>query len=121
YAVLTAHSGEEAVEIARRKKVDSAVIDFRMPGMSGWDTYKALKEIHPRINAVVATGCSLGDYVQECFDADDVPVVNKTFDPREMFGLLNAYLRARKDRAQDKVLLVDDDRALRESVADLLR
>jgi signal transduction histidine kinase len=121
YTVLTAQSGPAALDIARRRKVDAAVIDYKMPGMSGWDTYKALKEITPDVRAVVVTGCSLGDYVQRCFDADDVPVINKTFDPREMFGLVNAFLGARHQLREGTLLLVDDEGIIREDLAEFLR
>ena len=41
--VLQAHSGEEAMEIARREKPDLMTLDLSMPGTSGTDVYVALR------------------------------------------------------------------------------
>jgi two-component system, response regulator PdtaR len=43
YAVRTACDGEEALELARGQAFDLAVLDLRMPGMSGLDLARALK------------------------------------------------------------------------------
>lgn len=42
YAVRTASSGEEALELARGQAFDLAVLDLRMPGMSGIDLAREL-------------------------------------------------------------------------------
>ena len=43
YAVRTACGGEEALELAQGQAFDLAVLDLRMPGMSGLDLARALK------------------------------------------------------------------------------
>ncbi|MFH1892675.1 MAG: response regulator [Candidatus Zixiibacteriota bacterium] len=41
--VLQAHSGDEAVEIARREKPDIMTLDLSMPGMSGSDVFEVMR------------------------------------------------------------------------------
>lgn len=53
---LSALSGEAAIEIAKRKKIDIAIVDHKMPGMDGITTITKLKEIHPGLRTVLLTG-----------------------------------------------------------------
>ncbi len=44
YEVATAASGEEGVRLARERKPDLVVMDIRMPGMSGIEATRAIRE-----------------------------------------------------------------------------
>jgi CheY-like chemotaxis protein len=50
FTVLAACAGAEALERCRRhpESIGLAVLDVRMPGLSGPETLVALREIHPR-------------------------------------------------------------------------
>ncbi|ACY18026.1 response regulator transcription factor [Haliangium ochraceum] len=56
YDVRTASEYEEAVQEARRDSPELAVVDLRMPGHSGLELVKALKDIDPTTKTVVLTG-----------------------------------------------------------------
>ncbi len=45
HSVLTALSGTEALEIYEGNQVDAVICDLGMPGMSGWEVGKAIREI----------------------------------------------------------------------------
>ena len=47
YNVLMADNGPAALEIARQHQIDAAVLDIRMPVMSGIDVLHRLKEMDP--------------------------------------------------------------------------
>lgn len=53
---LTAASGEEALDIARKTGVDMAIVDQKMPGMDGLTTITKLRELQPGIQTVLLTG-----------------------------------------------------------------
>lgn len=44
YTVVSASSGEEALEMLQTEKPDLILLDIMMPGMNGWDTCKKIKE-----------------------------------------------------------------------------
>lgn len=83
-AVRTAGSYDEALEVARETLPELAVVDLRMPGPSGLELIRALKELDPETRIVVLTGYGsiattidamrLGAvyYLQKPADADDV-------------------------------------------------
>jgi two-component system cell cycle response regulator DivK len=44
YRVLEAGDGAEAVDVARRERPGLVLMDVTMPGMSGWNAVRTLKE-----------------------------------------------------------------------------
>ena len=56
YRVLTATSGEEALDLLAVEKVQVIVSDQRMPGMSGAEFLNAVKELYPDTIRIVLSG-----------------------------------------------------------------
>ena len=66
YSVTTVSSGEEAVEYLQNNSVDLLVLDMIMdPGMDGLDTYRRILARHPGQRAIIASGFSETDRVEE--------------------------------------------------------
>jgi len=61
YTVITAESGEEAIEIVSKghdPSPDLIILDLNMPGMGGYKCLNELLKIDSRINVLVASGYS---------------------------------------------------------------
>ena len=43
YAVISAASGHEAIDLSRKEKPDLVLLDIEMPGMDGFQTLEVLK------------------------------------------------------------------------------
>jgi DNA-binding NtrC family response regulator len=56
YNVLLANSGQEALDILRDQSVDVVVSDQRMPGMTGVEVLKEVKELAPNAMRILLTG-----------------------------------------------------------------
>lgn len=56
YDVRTAGDHDEAVALAQADSPEFAVVDLRMPGRSGLELVRALKEIDPATKSIVLTG-----------------------------------------------------------------
>jgi PAS domain S-box-containing protein len=57
YQVITAESGEEALDYLRSHSVDLVILDMVMEnGMNGYETYAAIQQIKPAQKALVASG-----------------------------------------------------------------
>ncbi len=56
YAALTAASGEEAIEVVERERVDLVLMDVWMPGIDGIETLKRIKEIKPHLPVIMISG-----------------------------------------------------------------
>ena len=55
YAVLTAATGREALELAVAKKVDLMLLDLRLTGMDGFEVLTQIKEKQPSLPVVMVT------------------------------------------------------------------
>lgn len=56
YAVISAASGEEAMERLASEDYDVVYTDIRMPGMSGLEVARRIKETRPWLPVVIVTG-----------------------------------------------------------------
>lgn len=56
YSVLTASSGEEAIGILNKRKVDLIVCDYTMPGPTASETFKLIQKRWPEIIRILITG-----------------------------------------------------------------
>jgi CheY-like chemotaxis protein len=55
YRVLTALTGEEAINKAREELPDMALVDIMMPGMAGFDVVKMLRRLRPDMKIIMVT------------------------------------------------------------------
>lgn len=56
FTVLTAASGESALEQVRAEEPEVVLLDQEMPGMHGSETFVAIKAINPLIEVIILTG-----------------------------------------------------------------
>jgi YesN/AraC family two-component response regulator len=56
YRVFTALSGEDALNLLRRERIDVLVVDIRMPGMDGIELIRRAAGIDPDLQSIVLTG-----------------------------------------------------------------
>lgn len=66
FQTIEASSGEEGVRLFRKESPDAVLLDNRMPGLSGFETFDRLKEIDPNTPVVFLT--AYGD-VSEAVEA----------------------------------------------------
>ncbi len=55
-SVLTANSGEAALETLAANPIDVVLLDVKMPGMDGMETLSRIKQAHPRVEVIMLTG-----------------------------------------------------------------
>ncbi len=81
YRVLLARTGEEAVEIAKTfdGRIDLALLDIKLPDMSGNQVYPLIMEARPNLKAVVCSGYSIDGPAQEILDAGAQGFIQKPF------------------------------------------
>src|SRR5678816_2313549 len=65
YTVTTASDGHRALELAKRERPDLVLLDVMMPGKSGWEVARALKQdpVTQAIKIVMVT--AIGEHVNE--------------------------------------------------------
>jgi DNA-binding NtrC family response regulator len=55
HTVTTAETGEEALELIKKKDFDIMIIDVRLPGITGIDVIRSVKQSKPYIRSIVIT------------------------------------------------------------------
>jgi CheY-like chemotaxis protein len=56
YQVVTAASGDEALEVLNRANIDLVLSDQMMPGMTGTELTKSLKAMRPAMPVILISG-----------------------------------------------------------------
>lgn len=56
YDVRTASDGDEAMEVLSTEKFQLVLLDIKMPGTSGFEVLKHIREQHPGTKVVMLTG-----------------------------------------------------------------
>jgi len=81
YRVLTADNGKAAIAEFETKadEIDLIILDFTMPEMSGGETLKRLKSIHPKVPVLVSSGYSLGAQEHEILQHEGTGFIQKPF------------------------------------------
>ena len=81
YRVLQARNGDEAVEIAKTfdGQIDLALLDIKLPDMSGNQVYPLIMEARPDLKVVVCSGYSIVGPAQEILDAGAEGFIQKPF------------------------------------------
>lgn len=93
--VLTAGNYEEALTTAKDTLPDLAVVDLRMPGPSGLNVVRDLKQLHPDIQILVLSGFGS---IATAIDSIRLGAVNFLPKPADADDILAAFARgAAKD------------------------
>jgi signal transduction histidine kinase len=77
YKVLTAKSGEEALDIFRKDKPSIVIADIRMPGMNGIELLHRLKKEEPETEVIMMTGHGEMDLAIESVQLDATDFITK--------------------------------------------
>ncbi len=98
YDPIEASSGQEALELAEQQPFDVLITDIKMPGMSGLDAYKAIRELQPGIVAVVMTGYGTLETAIEAIQLGVYEFVLKPFRPRELAAAVDRALERKRNQ-----------------------
>jgi PAS domain S-box-containing protein len=82
YTVLVAKSGKEALDLYGNTHVniDMVILDMVMPVMSGGETYRALKEINPRVKVILSSGFSIDGEAAKILESGCNGFIQKPFN-----------------------------------------
>lgn len=84
YSFTTASSGEEAIELYEKEPFPIAVLDIKMPGISGIETFEKIKRINPDVIVILITAHGLKNIPMELFDRGIYDYFTKPFDIKEL-------------------------------------
>ena len=84
YQVHTANSVEIGLKLLNEKKPDAIVMDIRMPGMTGIEGLRRIRQIDPHLSVIMLTGFGALETAKEALRLGANDYISKPFDAREM-------------------------------------
>ncbi len=107
YSVLTAHSGDDALTLARARRPDLIVLDLRLPRMDGIEVARTLRRESPVPIIMLTARADESDRLLGLdVGADDY--MTKPFSPRELVARVRAVLRRAAAAPTGDILHMDD-------------
>ena len=100
YILLKATDGEKALDMARKERPDLIIMDLNLPGMTGFEVTKKLREnpafSHTPIIAI--TAYAMARDREMVIESGCDAYLSKPIDTRELPGVIAELLSARRKR-----------------------
>ena len=82
----SSHGGsvETGLKLLKEKKPDTIVMDIRMPGMTGIEGLRRIRQIDPHLSVIMLTGFGALETAKEALRLGANDYISKPFDAREM-------------------------------------
>jgi DNA-binding response OmpR family regulator len=90
-----ASDGEEALKLAREKRPDLVVLDVMMPGISGWEVCRSIRDdkslAHTRVVMLTGIGERLNEMTSPLYGAD--AFVDKPFEFSDLDAKIDELMK----------------------------
>ncbi|MGD0590431.1 MAG: sigma-54 dependent transcriptional regulator [Bacteroidota bacterium] len=113
YRVESAEDANHAIKLMNEGPWDLALLDIKMPGMSGLDLQKRLKEIDKNTSVIMITAFASVESAVQALKEGAFDYVTKPIDPEHLTHLVTNALKQRK--------LVVENVQLREQISDIAK
>ena len=115
YEALWASSGKDAVKMVQEQSYDIVLLDLKMAGMNGLETFQSLKKIKPALKVTIITAYYQEEIIKNCLREGVFGVLYKPLD-------INKVVEHIEIAAQEKiVMLVDDNENFRFELEAILK
>lgn len=104
YKVTTADTGEVALNLVDKQDFDLIIIDVRLPGKSGLEVLRNIRETKPHINCVVITAYPQVEPAVEAMKLGAIDYIIKPVMPEKLERLVWETLIKRKKADNKKAL-----------------
>ena len=96
YRVFIANNGENAIDVYRKNigDIDMVILDMIMPGMSGGDVYRVIKDMNPEVRVLLSSGYSLSSQAKKILDQGCNGFIQKPYKLKEFSQKLREVLGA---------------------------
>jgi len=92
--IYVSKTGEDAIEIIKTKKINIALVDYKLPYKNGILITNEIKEINPELPIILETGEKmLYENVEMTKDFQFDDVLAKPFDRELVLDVLKKYLK----------------------------
>ena len=92
--VLRAVNGQEAVDICRNNSdIDLVFMDIKMPVMNGFQAFKLINSVNPRLPVIAQTAYSSAEDYEKIMNAGFIGCISKPLDRNKIYELIDAVFK----------------------------
>jgi two-component system response regulator HydG len=114
YQVEIACSGEAAIERFRVADFDLVLMDVKLPGKNGVETFFAFRQLRPDARVMMMTGYSVEQLVRQAVEHGALGIMHKPFSGEALLAAVESV------KPRGLVLVADDDALFADSIAGVL-
>ena len=116
YRVVSAASGESGIDIFRQTVPDLVVLDVRLPGINGIETFRVMHAVEPKLPVIIMTAFGTTETAIEATKMGAFDYILKPFEIPDMLAVIQQGLEAgrfmRTPVAMDAVPEIDAKEAI---------
>lgn len=116
--IVFAEDGDKGLRLAMSKRLDLIISDIEMPGVSGLEICKLVRENRPTaVPVILISSLSRDADIEKGFQAGASAYLSKPYKKKELLEIISDVLKKKSLRQKQHILLVDDSRAIRSLVS----
>ena len=96
YRCISAASGEEGIEMQKTESPDLVILDMRLPGMNGFETFKVIHAGDPKLPVIIMTAYGTTETAIEATKMGAFDYILKPFDIPDILNVIAQGLDAGK-------------------------
>ncbi|MDY6970706.1 MAG: sigma-54 dependent transcriptional regulator [Thermodesulfobacteriota bacterium] len=116
YTVRNASSGEAGVKLIHEGVPDLVILDLRLPGINGLETFQVIHEIEPRLPVIIMTAYGTTDNAIEATKMGAFDYILKPFEIPDMLNVIEQALEADRFMRSPVDINTDPEKASREAI-----
>jgi len=114
YIIDTAVNGLSAVEMCEKENYDVVLLDVRMPGIDGVETFRRIRRNNKSVRIVMMSAYSMDDLKRAVLEEGAIAFLSKPLDIENVVGLI-------QEVRETAILVVEDDADTASRVKDSLK
>lgn len=88
FNIIEANNGEEGLKLFENEKPDVVLLDIKLPGISGVDVLKKIKEINPEASVIIESSVYDENTKEECFKLGAKRFLTKPVSKKDIIEVL---------------------------------
>jgi nitrogen regulation protein NR(I) len=116
YTAEGAASGEAGLEIIQSQSPDLVIVDIRLPGMNGLETFEAIHVMEPKLPVIIMTAYGTTETAIEAIKMGAFDYILKPFEIPAMLAVINQALEAGRFMRTPVLMDVSPEEASKEAI-----
>jgi DNA-binding NtrC family response regulator len=105
YEVFTVENGQEAIQFLSKNKVDLVTLDLNMPGLSGLEVLREIRNLQPGIEVIIVTAYGSLSNAQEAVSLGAGDFISKPYNVADVITTVSQSFARRSNNQKIKNLI----------------